>query len=143
MDLAAHHSKLFILTSNFFSFKPTLLLWFLFSFLQLPPTPQHGVGVQEYRYHIFSLVQTAPSLHMCGEPPHASPCSSATENFEISVCLAVRVNGLRAAQPGNCTGNQKRSSSPGMQNCPPGLLPSICGYKNLQLSSVLELSRLW
>lgn len=77
MDLAAHHSKLFILTSNFFSFKPTLLLWFLFSFLQLHPIPQLRVGVQDHRYQIFvwfkqlpiyTCVESLPMLHLAAVP---------------------------------------------------------------------------
>lgn len=37
---------------DLFTFKPTLLLWVLFSFLQLPAIPQLRVGVQEHRYQI-------------------------------------------------------------------------------------------
>lgn len=54
---------------NFFTFKPALLLRFLFSFLQLPPIPQLRVGVQEYRYQIFVWFKELPIYTCVGNLP--------------------------------------------------------------------------
>lgn len=54
---------------NFFTFKPTLLLWVLFSFLQLPPIPQLRVGVQEHRYQISVWFKQLPIYTCVGNLP--------------------------------------------------------------------------
>lgn len=59
--------------------------------------------------------------------PKLASCSSAVY-LQISVCLAAKFDGLRAASSGCSGGNQDRCFNPEVQNCSPVLFlsPSAC-----------------
>lgn len=78
---------------NSFTFKPTLLLWLLFSSLQQPPIPQFRVGVQGYRYQISVWFKQLP-IYTCGEPPHGF--TSQQCRIPLNLCVSACEGGGQA-----------------------------------------------
>lgn len=111
----------------------------------LPPLTSSPIAQRrciEIQIPDLCLVQTAPYLHRCDPMSKLTSCSSAAY-LQISVCLAVKVNGLKAAYSGSPGGNQDTSSNTEVQDCSPGLSSTpACDQKILQVTSLLEFSRL-